>query len=311
VSRTKVLYVAGYGRSGSTLLDRLLGQVPGVMSVGEAAYVWEMGLHENRLCGCGEPFRECPHWAEVGRRAFGGWDRVDTGEVLSLRRSVDRNRYIPFMVRRGLWRSYDRRLERYASMMGRVLVAIGELTGARVLVDSSKFPSSGFVLGTLGEIIDLRVVHLVRDSRGVAYSWAKRVPRPDVVGRTVHMRRYSAPRVGMRWFTRNLAAERLASIGVPVLRMRYEDLVREPRKHVEAALELAGEPRSDDDLAFIGDGGADLGPAHTVHGNPMRIQTGFVPIRVDEEWRTRAPQAQRATVRTLTWPLLRRYGYGP
>ena len=35
VPRTKVLFIGGYGRSGSTLLDRLLGQIDGFVSVGE------------------------------------------------------------------------------------------------------------------------------------------------------------------------------------------------------------------------------------------------------------------------------------
>ena len=33
----KVLYIMGWGRSGSTLLDRVLGQVPGVVSLASPA----------------------------------------------------------------------------------------------------------------------------------------------------------------------------------------------------------------------------------------------------------------------------------
>ena len=45
---TTVLYVAGAGRSGSTLLDNLLGQIPGFFSAGELRYVWERGLIDGR-----------------------------------------------------------------------------------------------------------------------------------------------------------------------------------------------------------------------------------------------------------------------
>src|SRR6266542_1121845 len=39
-----VLFIGGYSRSGSTLLDLLLGQLPGFFSSGELAYIWSHGL---------------------------------------------------------------------------------------------------------------------------------------------------------------------------------------------------------------------------------------------------------------------------
>ena len=52
----------------------LLGGLPGCTAVGELRHIWERGVLGNRLCGCGEPFHECPFWSAVGREAFGGWD---------------------------------------------------------------------------------------------------------------------------------------------------------------------------------------------------------------------------------------------
>jgi hypothetical protein len=53
----RVLYIGGWGRSGSTLLDLILGQAPGVFSAGEVREIWQSGLVENRPCGCERPFR--------------------------------------------------------------------------------------------------------------------------------------------------------------------------------------------------------------------------------------------------------------
>ena len=55
----RVLFIGGLGRSGSTLLDRMLGQLDGVWSVGELVHIWQRGLQENNLCGCGRRFRDC------------------------------------------------------------------------------------------------------------------------------------------------------------------------------------------------------------------------------------------------------------
>ena len=68
---TVVLYIAGTGRSGSTLLASILGEVEGVFAAGEVRYLWQRGLAERRLCGCGVPVRDCPVWT-VGELYIAG-----------------------------------------------------------------------------------------------------------------------------------------------------------------------------------------------------------------------------------------------
>ena len=97
--RVRVLYVGGLGRSGSTLMERLVGQLPGVCAVGELVHLWERGVVADERCGCGEPFGRCPFWLQVGKAAFGGWDEVDVSRVAALRARVDRNRFIPALAR--------------------------------------------------------------------------------------------------------------------------------------------------------------------------------------------------------------------
>ena len=70
-SMPQVVYVGSWGRSGSTLLDLVLGQIPGFVSVGELRYLWERGLAERQLCGCGRPVTGCPFWGAVLEEVFG------------------------------------------------------------------------------------------------------------------------------------------------------------------------------------------------------------------------------------------------
>ena len=63
----RVLFLAGSGRSGSTLVTTALGQVDGFFAAGELRYLWQRGLVDNRPCGCGRPFRECPVWTAILR----------------------------------------------------------------------------------------------------------------------------------------------------------------------------------------------------------------------------------------------------
>jgi hypothetical protein len=306
----KVAYIGGLGRSGSTLLDRILGQIPGFFSAGEIRDLWQRGLRENRLCGCGEPFRDCPFWTNVGQEAFGGWDRVDLDGVQAMARTVDRHSLVPLLIAPRLWPPFQGTLRRFVPVLSALYGAIRDVGNTRLIIDSSKAPSSAFVLRQLPDL-DLRAVHLVRDSRGVAYSWTKQVVRPDVVGKVVYMHRYRPHRIGLRWLTRNALMELLGRLGTPEVRVRYESLVASPRPEVERIVRMLDEEVPTGDLSFISNGHVELGPNHTVMGNPMRMDNGKIALRMDEEWRRAMPSSTSGMVTLLTRPMLRRYGYRP
>ena len=91
----KVVYIAAHNRSGSTLLDRMLGQLDGYVSVGELRQIWVRGLAGNQACGCGLPFHECAFWVEVLRDAYGPLDAAHIQHVIHLARHVASARTLP------------------------------------------------------------------------------------------------------------------------------------------------------------------------------------------------------------------------
>jgi len=310
-----VLYVGGLGRSGSTLMERLVGQLPGVCAVGELVHLWERGVVADERCGCGEPFGRCPFWLQVGKAAFGGWDEVDVSRVAALRARVDRNRFIPALAR-GHLRPHTRELlAEYTSCYARLYAAVAEVSGCDLVVDSSKHASLGFCLRWAPEV-DLRVLHLVRDPRAVAYSWSRQVRRPDT-DRPSYMTRYSPATAAMQWDIQNAAFGLQARTGCPLMRLRYEDFTSEPELTLRRVAGFAGLP-AQDSYPFLTAAGAPsdvasvsawLDGGHSVSGNPMRFTTGQVPISRDEKWRTHLPEAQQRVVTALTWPLMAGYGY--
>src|SRR2546430_17217838 len=87
--RARIVFIGGYARTGSTLTDRLLGQIDGFASLGEVRRVWDRCFLGNQLCGCGQRFHDCPFWKEVVTVAFGGFDGVDAKAVMEAKNSVD------------------------------------------------------------------------------------------------------------------------------------------------------------------------------------------------------------------------------
>jgi Sulfotransferase family len=299
-----VLYIGGLGRSGSTLVERLTGQLPGACAVGEVVHLWQRGVTEGERCGCGTAFARCPFWQQAGKTAFGGWDEIDTGRIAALRARVDRNRFIPRLAARPTGAGPGPALAEYTSYYARLYAAVAEVSGAGLVVDSSKHPSLAHCLRRQGGV-DLRVLHLVRDSRAVAYSWGRVVRRPDI-DRESYMTRYSPAVAAAQWNGQNAAFHLLR--GVPVMRLRYEDVVAAPEAALRRIAEFSGLP-AQGSFAFLGAGWAELEPGHSVSGNPMRFATGKIAIRRDERWRAHLPAGQRREVTALTFPLLAAYGY--
>jgi len=302
----RIVFIAGYARCGSTLLERLLGQLEGFESFGELRHVWFRSFEDNELCGCGVPFHECPFWTEVVDRAFGGFDCVDAAAISRNKRRIDSPVNIPRIVTGGWPASYRRRTATYTEQLRALYVAMRDVSGARYLVDASKDPQHAYILRTIPGF-DVRVVHLIRDSRAVAFSWRRVRERPEIHWEARDMPRYPVVRTAFAWSLTNVGSGLASRLGIPYTRLRYEDLVRDPAASLTWVLDRLDLGRRP--LDFLRDQGALLRPAHTVSGNPMRFQTGEVPIRPDEEWMEGMQPSDRRWVTTLPLPLLHRYGY--
>jgi sulfotransferase family protein len=301
----KVLYVVGLGRSGSTILSNSLGQIGGFFSGGELNFIWKHNVLENRLCGCGRPFRECPVWTRVMYEAFGGMDAVDPREMMRFQNQGTRTRHIPLMLTEKGRRSLAERLETFLANYGRLYEAIASVTGSRVIVDSSKEPAHGFAMGMVPGV-DFFVLHLVRDPRAAAYSWLKKKPQPDSETKEF-MVRFSPTKSSAMWDSWNASAEALwRPTPQRYLRLRYEDFVARPHGSLVDVLGLVGE---DAEVPLVGEREVKLGVSHTVSGNPNRFDTGAVELRTDREWISKMNPRDKALVTALTMPLLLRYHY--
>jgi hypothetical protein len=302
----KVLYVAGLGRSGSTILANTLGQVEGFFSGGELNFIWKHALIENRLCGCGKPSGECEFWGLVFDGGFGGQSEELAREMMRLQYSGARTRHIPLMLTEGGRRKIRARLGKFLDNTGRLYRAIQSVSGSRVIVDTSKEPAYGYALGMVPGI-DLRVLHLVRDPRAAAYSWAKKKRQPDSAEREF-MHQKTPTQSAILWDAWNAAIEALwRQVPARCLRLRYEDFIADPRHSFEEILKLTGE--EDAELPLVGERDVKLGISHTVSGNPNRFDTGTVELRQDRAWQKQMQPRDKALVTTLTLPLLKRYGY--
>ena len=318
VERSRILYIGGSTRTGSTLLDSLLGSFPGVFSGGELTFFWRYGMQEGGRCSCGVAVVDCPVWSEVLQRVFAG-GMVNPERMVELR-----NRFwsihLPLMAVPALRRRGLAKLEEYPRVLERLYHSIAETTDARLIVDSSKEPHYSYILREATDL-DVYFLHLVRDPRAVGSSWLRARPElgfgedtelarlgPQRPSGYHHAERRSPLQTSAYYDVSNVASEMLWKSDERYAFLRYEDFVERPTEALESISEFVG---VDLDVGSVLDANNSFErpSLHSAWGNPNRFEQGRTVLESDDAWTTRLSKPNRAVITALTIPLMARYGY--
>jgi hypothetical protein len=266
---TTLVYIGGYGRSGSTLLEYLLTASAEVVACGEVATVVRRGSHTKRNCTCGRKAKQCPVWQFLDPRASAvriDWRHVDLSLALLKRFS---NRYT-------------------------------------LMIDSSKtsWDAAGAPFSLqhrLGR--DFYFVHIVRDPRAVCWSAIRRSNR-RASGITNHVLRSAWTTLG--WWAANLTCEAFRRLHPKqYLRIHYEDLARSPRSELQRLFErMSLGPEMD----ITAPGGND-NRHQLYGNRMRHQQVTLADVAEDASWKAEMPATDRRIVSCLSWPLRWRYGY--
>ena len=303
----KVVFIAGGGRSGSTLLLNTLGQIPGFFSIGELQWFWNLIEEHNKYCSCEHLILECETLDSIFNTAFGGIDQVEVGEMIKSRRSL-RERNLPFLWLPDIRRKHEAMLQNYVETIQKIYLSILEVTGSRVIVDSSKLPTFGVILQMIPDI-ELHVIHLVRDSRAVAHSWQRKKSFvPENYDQDLMVQRSPAASA-LEWMVRNINTELYLRKSVASYsRLLYEEMVSHPEKSLRKVMDSLNEDGVA--LPIVNGNGVNMQKQlHSLAGNVVRFQSGEVALKLDEEWKRKMNATSKMLVTALTSPLLMRYKY--
>ncbi len=313
-SPLKVVFILGFPRSGSTLLGNILGQIDGWFFTGELRELWRRSQLGSSRCGCGRRVGECPLWHSVLEGSAG----ADRQRVIEDQRRALRwagTRYA--LARRPPTAEHDPACVSYLELLAQTYRSIADATGARVLVDSSKWPVDA-AMAEFASGVEPWFVHLVRDPRGVIHSRqrardrrreARRHPRPILA----KLRPVWLVYDGAGWGLLNFAARHAPWRPAPPRwqELSYEALSQRPQETLRSLLEGLGEGEGEGEgeLPFVGPVTVELRENHAVAGNRNRLGSGEVVISPDEGWREGLARWEQRLVAVAGLPSLHAHGY--
>jgi hypothetical protein len=297
-------------RSGSTLLDQLLGANPSIMSLGEVHHLAAYALQDRSIydpvhplvCSCGYAVPNCTFWSGVE-------DRL--GQPLSsLRmklRLFDRRRH-KYAAKRFTKRTVRNVLDRYPKLLSTILFrailsskqlardsfdlfdAAFDASGVRYLVDSSKSTNR---MRTLYDHKPERliVIMLARNYKGTVHS---------------KMKRGVSMEQAIESWTRQIVAMKKVVDDIPkkqVIRVKYEDLCANPAEELNRICGMLDVDFSEEMLSRPSDG------VHHLGGSPSKFDPNQTDIAFDDSYLTAFSVEQLEFMKTVVGDAARDWGY--
>lgn len=313
-SKINLVYIASIGRSGSTLLESMLGAHSRIQTMGEL-HIWPHEIRGGgvRPCSCGEYVDACTFWSEMQRRvdpinqpgpgvSFFR-EKHNAGRTLRIKRlkSFDKD-YLPDPGEQDEIEAYGKNnLEIFENFLTVMKEQEGHSPGW--IVDASKDPYRLLWLLRSG-LFNIKVVHMVKNPNAFIYSVTKHLIN-EPSGFNLHKRLYFTARQSVAWIIQNALFSRIAANHLDpkdYLLLTYEDFATEPHEAFKKVCDVIGceyEKRAVDSFRE--------GSVHTIAGNPMRYESRG--IKLDEKWKSRLPQSSKTLAGLLTATVKSKYGY--
>jgi hypothetical protein len=279
--------------TGSTLLGALLNEHQNCSSIGAATGLIRRVDLTSYRCSCGERFEECEFWRHVAARtrALGHPVNVYETNFWNTHLRLSSNRLVNALLVRPLrWhpltQARDSLVERTPgvsraiSAMGwntwSLAAAVLELTGKSVFVDTARDHQRPKYLAR-HPLLDVRVIHLIRDPRGNTASIMKHTG-VDVARAARQWRHYNLEAAAMKRYLPQASW----------MSLRYDEICADPRGVLDRISDFLGIERA---IGSQGFGSQN----HHIIGNPTRLK-GYGEIREDLSWQTKLSDAELAII---------------
>ncbi|MEP6512659.1 MAG: hypothetical protein ABJA79_02235 [Parafilimonas sp.] len=264
--KRKIIYIAGYSRSGSTILDILLSSHSNIFGTGELVYLFDDWPNVSRTCSCGKIYSECDFW-----KNFQLPQDINFKNAIEIIRLVESRKHLTALIQNKISSPV---VEQYKKIQAALYDYVFETSGKNIIGDSSK--SSRDMAGRFYALhqytgFDVYVIHLIKNGLSVMESYAKKGSNWAL---EKHIKKVPllAARSSIGWLLANKIVLRLGKKlpSKKYLQIKYEDLTANPAEIFSRISAFINE-----DLSIVTNSilaGKTFEANHNVGGNRLRME---------------------------------------
>lgn len=289
----KLIYIAGGGHSGSTLLDLILGASSNGFGMGEVCFYnsYRYQLDDPKLyaiksnkCSCGNDFDNCSFWNEVHQESGKNLDISRRYSIIDSFKTVW-NIICPVKFVRFDMKNPDDHL-----FFDSVLKVLNG-NKPKFLIDSSKDPRRLLMLESLLGKKKLKVIFLVRDIRGYVNSYSN-PNKWRVIDAGLKPQNFL--RVAFRWAIVNIFLVIYLKLQkIDYLKISYDKFCQNPD---EQLLKIKKKWSLNIPINYLE--AVKKKEYHNIHGNLMKF-SNINKIKWDRSWAEQLPTWKKSTVDIL------------
>jgi hypothetical protein len=220
----KIVYIAGYGRSGSTILDLLLSNTDEAFGVGELTNLHKSGWINNEFCSCGNRANDCDFWSKIKMN-------YECNSKMSIEEyHLQKTKYEKITT--GIFNlmfDYLFQTKKYSAFKVSTKILyqlIADVSNKSVLIESSKSPLRLLSLKLMG--FNIKTLFLFRNGFSVLNSVRKPLKKDLENGIQQDLDPQSTLKTALSWKINNYMVL-LFCIG-DNMKLKYESLIKNPSK---------------------------------------------------------------------------------
>ena len=272
------IYLLGAGRSGTTIMAALMNTHTNIHTAGELHQFFSH-LRGDKNCSCGQPLANCPFWSPIVS-AINQSEESGADVISFLNKKEAHRNILKFLL-------FGSRDKRYNDIQSDLFGKIRSHTDSNSwILDSSKYLARYLLLKKNNDL-DIRGIYMVRDVRGVIYSFSKKVQSSR------------SPLSALIYYCLiNFFAQWICWTDNRVIKVRYEDLMAKPEQTLSGIYKKVLGESPEENLVP-----EEFDMPHIVGGNRMRSKQR-IKLELDEKWRQKIPRSKQILYYILAFPLM-------
>ena len=301
MKKIKIIYLTGMGRSGGTLLGRILGNTSEAIYVGELRSFWDKGIIKNYECSCKNRFKNCTFWSEVVNEYKNDIQLENIEKISKEFEQFEKlkNFYALKKIKRNPnGENQNSFITEYLALNEKLYESIANISEKNTIVESSRIPGRLLAL-SLSEKLEIFPIHLLRDPRGVINSLINQDLRNHGINKHSDLRRI------LEWNVNNIySLKAMRELNTEQnFFIRYKNFVKYPHEVLSELEKVLGyKLKYDDDNGTVS---VNLDAGHIFSGNESRFKSGVIKITEDLKWKNQLGRRKKLLIGISTLPLFK------